>query len=380
MRRPGARVEAEREDEDASSKWKKGEEMILRDVPVEEFRGGISMVITEGHYYNNVVKIAGVVHRVVMEGVRLELQVLARGTTSEGLLRAHTADPLFPFTVLVCQSGCGHVESGDRYVHGVKGYLQKEGLASEEWMNNLMAAVPAPREEEADELLELRRRGEELEKGAAKDPPRIPGGLAEEAPKKEPEKDKKKRKKEKKDKKRRSEKRGSSSGQKSCLDGRHPVTASQKKYQVLFAGTGLDAKERIRRRVAKKARKILSKKRGRSKSSSRSSTSSSSKSASRESEDEGLFMEDNKAKGVGGKCPGALCHESLKAMRQCLLAGQGEDLGGVNNRPVATMYFKQEIQRRASGPMAREMLNLSVSLDHLIRGRPAQAADTIAQR
>ena len=181
LRRPGARVEVEREEGDASSKWKKGEEMILRDVPVEEFRGGISLVITEGHYYHNVVKIAGLVHRVVMEGERVELQVLARGTTSEGLLRAHTADPLFPFTVLVCRTGCGHVESGDRYVHGVKGYLQKEGMASEDWMTNLMAAAPAPREDEADELVELiekerRRVGEGGSQGPSSNPGRPCGG------------------------------------------------------------------------------------------------------------------------------------------------------------------------------------------------------------
>ncbi len=383
LRRPGARVRGDPGPEDMAAKWMRGEEMLLRDVEVSKFMGGASVVVTEGHYYGSLVKLVGRITKVELEGSSVELKLMARGTTSEGLLRAHSAEPGTPLTVLVCPSDCGHVESGDRYVHGVKGYLLRAGQPEEEWMNNLVAAVVPPVDLEKDEMAELRRRGEGLGVGAPLEPPRSPGGPKDDAVEKEDKKaDKKKKKKKRKEKKKKKAEKEESSSKidKSQLDGRHPVTASQKRYQSLFSGTGLDMREKVRRRVSRKARKILSKKRGRSRSSSGSSTSSSSRSLSLESEEEGLFMEDNKAKGVGEKCPGALCQESLKAMRQGLLAGQGEDLGGASNRPIATMYFKQEVQKRASGPMAREMLNLSVALDHLIRGRPAQAADTIAQR
>ena len=258
------------------AKWQKGEEVPLREVNVAEFMGGISLVVTEGHYYSNIVKLAGKVSKVELEGNRVELKVMARGTTSEGLLRVHSGDPTEPIKVLVCPVDCGHVESGDRLLHGVKGYLLKEGVAQEEWMNNLVAAGPS--ELAGDELAELRKRGDELGK---KDAPRTPG-----VPEKEDvdeavgKKKKKKRKKEGKEKKKKKKKKeeGESSSSKpstTVLDGHHPVTASLKKYQSLFAGTGLDSREKVRRRVARKARKILTKKRSRSKSSSGSSTSSS---------------------------------------------------------------------------------------------------------
>ena len=46
--------------------------------------GHISLVVTEGHYYNNIVKLAGKVSKVELEGSRVELKVMVRGTTSEG--------------------------------------------------------------------------------------------------------------------------------------------------------------------------------------------------------------------------------------------------------------------------------------------------------
>ena len=49
-------------------------------------------------------------------------------------------------------------------------------------------------------------------------------------------------------------------------------------------------------------------------------------------------------------------------------------------RPVALLYYRTVLERRTSGPQSREMLNLSAALDLLVRGKPACAADLIAQR
>ena len=48
--------------------------------------------------------------------------------------------------------------------------------------------------------------------------------------------------------------------------------------------------------------------------------------------------------------------------------------------PVGLAYFRQQLIRRSTGPVQRELVNLCTALDWLIRGSPARAADVIAQR
>ncbi len=270
-------------------------------------------------------------------------------------------------------SACAEIETGDRVVHGQKGKLFLETSVAEDWMGNLESVPVARMVEEVDQLEELRRRGERV----------APAGTGLREP---PEKEKKRSRsssssgKKKKDKKRKKKKKKVSEEGKEDLSGRHPVSASAKGAKVLFAGTGMDEKEKVRSRVMKKARKIMKAKKSAESSTGSSNSSSEDSQLSKGSMEGGLFTESNLAKKVAEKAPGVLCYESLKSMRQNLLVEQGEDITPSSSRPIALLYFRQELQKKVSGPMSREMLNLSAALDNLVRGKPAQAADIISQR
>ena len=164
-------------------------------------------------------------------------------------------------------------------------------------------------------------------------------------------------------------------------NGRNPAAAAQKEVKELFRGTGLDPREKVRRRVQKRAQKLVSRKRG--KSSSRSSGSSSSSSSPTQEEPrgvDGVFAEDTKVRAVAERYPGALTVEAIAAMKRSLLTTSGEDMDDSSVKPIAVLYFRTVLAKRTSGAQSREMLNLSAALDLLIRGKPACAADLIAQR
>ena len=78
--------------------------------------------------------------------------------------------------------------------------------------------------------------------------------------------------------------------------------------------------------------------------------------------------------------PGALTLEAVTAMRQALLTTSGEELDDTGVKPVALLYYRSVLCRRATGAQSREMLNLAAALDHLLRGRVVCAADIISQR
>ena len=78
--------------------------------------------------------------------------------------------------------------------------------------------------------------------------------------------------------------------------------------------------------------------------------------------------------------PRALAGQAVSQMRASLLQEVGyEDRPNVLH-PVGVPYFRQHLQRRASGPMVRELLTLAHTLDQLLKGKVASAADTVVQR
>ena len=345
--------------------WERGEEVPLHQVSPLDLRPGCLLAVTEGYYFGARVKLACEVIKMEMEYGETTLVVKAKGTDSEALLRTHTAQPNQVFRCHVCQEGCSRQDVGDYKVHALKGrQIKRDG--DEPWTGNL-----GPEKEEDDENANLRRRVALLaQEGRVEDADRevregvpalprqgeMPGG----------DKKKKKKKKEKKDK--------------HILDGRHPGLAGQKTTQEVFGGTALDPRERVRRRVLSKAQKFVSSKK--SKSTSGSSNSSSSSSSSLE-EVKGLttvFAEETKIRGVAERYPGALAMESLASMKRSLLTAAGEDQEEGILKPVALLYYRSVLSKRASGPQSREMLNLSTALDMMLKGRIASAADVIAQR
>lgn len=118
-------------------------------------------MVVHGTYFGNMVKLAAVIQKAEVERGETYLYVKAQGTDSEDLLRIHSADPRALFQVHCCPPLCGQHETGDRLVHGKRVQLLVEGVAKEDWVNNLEAAAPHPDERE-DELQALRRREKEL--------------------------------------------------------------------------------------------------------------------------------------------------------------------------------------------------------------------------
>lgn len=184
----------------------------------------------------------------------------------------------------------------------------------------------------------------------------------------------KKKKKEKKNKRK----------DRSVNDGRTPKKASQKKVEVLFAGTGLDPSDKVQKKVMRRARKFLDKKRRRDRSSSGGSQeedgSSGSSSSGGEVNLEGIFAEESKPRALAERFPGLLTMDTIKSMRRSLLTAEGEEVSGGGVRPVALLYYRNQLSKRATGAQGRELLNLCSALDQLLKGQVAQAADVLSQR
>ncbi len=366
-RRPAAAGMGEdlREEEGA---WARGEEMRLQEVGLLDLKLGQRLAIVEGKYYGAKVKVAGILTKIEVENDNVHLLLRVTGTDNEDILKLVGMSPT-PFMIHCCPLECGGLETGDRYLHGIKARLLITEAMMEDWMVNLEAVPKAPLGGE-DDLQELRKRGLELAEKAEADPRRQPG--EEDPPVPSSSKKEKKARKEKKE----------PSGRGKIHDGRHAGVAVQKELGPLFAGTGLDPKEKVRRRVMKRAQKYIKKKK--SKLSSSSSTSEEKSASSENTGDfqvsEGLYSETGRAKYISQKFPGALCQEALRMMRETLLTEMGEDPDSSAHRPVAVLYFKQELQRKASAVQCRELVNLCTALDLLVRGKPAAAADVLAQR
>lgn len=362
MRRPAAR--------EGLTLWEQGLEGPLCDIPPMALRPGALLVVTEGDYFGEKIQVAGEVMKLEVDQGDTTVQLRLKGTRSEAILRVATANPQKLFHCHVCPAGCPRQAVGDFLIHGVRGRPLDRGK-DEGWTGNLEAGeaeAGAP-----DEMEELRRRSQHLAQEAALPGGRAPGEADRGAAPREAEEDKREAKSKKKKKKDKREK--------DYTNGRHPAVAVQKDLKDVFSGTGLDPRERQRRRVLSGARKFASSKKAKSSSqSSDSNTSSSSSTHEDYKGQETVFSEETKVKGIAERFPGALTMEAVTSMRQSLLTTSGEDLEDRGVRPIATLYYRSILACRTTGVQSRELLNLSVALDCLLRGKIASAADILSQR
>ena len=357
-RRPAAR-EGER------SPWEDGAELPLHLVPLDLFQPGSCLVVSEGDYYGAPVKLAGQILRVERDRNGAHILLRCTGTDSEQVLRTFTSAKDTPFRLHVCPEGCGRQESGDFYVHAVRG-RQGRADGEEGWVNSL----DGPATGGPDEMAGLRKREQELLQ--ARHPQQ---GEAVEAPDgegKDPAPEKKKKEKKKKSKEKAQE----------VLSGRQPSKAGRKELSSLYGGTALDPKERVRKTVLKKARRFAGKRKTKrsTSSSSKGSSDSSSTSESLGLGTEGVFAEETKARAISERYPGALTVETLLNMRRSLLTTSGEEGELKDTGPVALLYFRNVLTKKASGAQARELLTLSTTIDALLKGQPALALDVLCQR
>ena len=204
LRRPALRRPAGREEEpaaDPAEAWRGGREVEAREVLVNQLASGSKVVITRGMYWEQVVKVAGVVKGLHMTGGGVSLDLEARGTDCEALVKWRGANPGKLLEVHLCPQDCPQLLR-DGLVHATR--LQKWAEGGDEgWMSNLMEARE-PGSGEPDELATLRERSRQLgemphPRGVAPPQPEAgkcsSGSSGEEARKKA--KKKKKKKKEK---------------------------------------------------------------------------------------------------------------------------------------------------------------------------------------
>ena len=375
--------------------WKAGSVLQAEDVPLVELAQGVEVVVQEGSYFNGPCRVAGIIRGVEVDRDACHVLLQATGTDCESLLRHCSGAPKEQLRGHLCGVACTGDRVADNLVHIKRLRLAKPRGEEDHWCRNLEAVeIPA-----ADDLRDLREKRADLNEEKKKEKSQSRGkdrsrGRRKKEKKKERSPGKKKRKRsrtpsrgrQQKDRGRGSKERkaadqsSSTSSMSIRTDGTTPRGASSKALQALFAGTGLDKREKVQRRVARKARRVIRRKKtGRGGSTSRSS------STERDEEidfgqEEGFFEGATKVQRVAESCPGALGARSLTDMRRVLLQGAGLDEQNQLVTPTAIQYFRQELQRKSTGPVARELLTICTAVDWLLRGRAAQAVDCLLQR
>ena len=345
------------------------------------------IVVDEGIYFGAACRFAARVTGVELEENGLYLKLHLLGTLNEALLEFHSNQPRLIFRAHCCGPDCNQEEVGDSILHIKKARKLNEGDDEEGWTTNLMKVLPA---EEVDELADLRLAAEGEVGGAPRgaNPGRAEG--KDQVKKKGCRREEKGEAEESKEEKRQESQevvqgdRGGfrSGGQYGWQYGWLPAQASQPKEiapPVCWNGA-IDPAERTRNKVLRRARRYIRKRAEKSSSSSGSSGSKDSSSDHPNLEEETLFAQASRVRILSDQFPWALCCQAVTQMRGVLMQEIGLEDRRNTLPPVAVSYYREQLQRRATGPSQRELWTLTASIDHLLRGRPACAADLMIQR
>lgn len=375
---------------DHEEKWKKGEEIDAWNLDPRWLTADCRVVCRQAFYYGGEGKVAGEITAVEVLGAEVTIKMKLIGTTEDRLLTWATGNAPAVVRVHLCQRGCGKEPVADDLLHAT--CIRRGGSREQEdgWVTNLMPIPGGP----PDELPQLRARAEALaevvppEKEAKK---KKEDASSSESGRKKKKKKKKKGKKEK-DSKKEKDKRGkeedeSIEGKKKkkdgsedeVYDGSRARACCKKTASALFRGTGLDPKASVWHRVFRRARKHLKNKEKESSSESGSSSSSS----GMEQPDPGgagIFLSTSKVRRVAELFPGALAAQTLEAMKEQLLTEVGVEQKSEALVGIGVPYFRQFLSRKATGPQLRELLTLLSSVDAILSGKPAAAADMLLQR
>jgi hypothetical protein len=371
LRRPAALARGAGEPT-VEEKWRKGEAVESEKLHPAELGRGLLLAVDTASYYLNECKVSGRIHGIeVSEGeVYVGLQLL--GTTNENLLKQHSGNPVLSFKLHLCKSGCNQQEVSDQLIHGKKVRQILEIDREEGWATNLQKVRPAA---EGDELEALRARGQALEEKESDKKKEKDQKSAKEKKRKKAEKERKEKKKERADRS-----LSSVTSEEVKVDGTMPRQAAKKSADALFRGTGLDARQHVRRKVARRARRALKKRSKKDSSTSGSGSSGSSRGSTAFADDETVFEKASKVKVVATGYPGTLTSQTMSHMRSVLLSEIGtEDKPGML-KACALAYFRQQVAKKASGPAQRELLWLATSIDMILNGNVAGVLDLMTQR
>lgn len=364
-RRPAARPRglrrpaAAEEEVDAERRLKKFSEVDVRSLvklgPV---------VLDDAKYYGQSAPIAGHFKGLKVEGENIFVKLKASGTKNEELLRILSGKKDKMVNIHLCEEGCSGQLTDEVLLHSLS-YEETE-LTRVPWLTNLVLARED--EEEVDEMAELRKEKERMEKdlkGASK--------------KLDSKEKKRKRKKEKEEgRPERSPKRES-----------EDLEPGQKSLVSVFRNTGMDPDPTRRAKVLKRARKIGKKVKKKSKkkekgssSAGGSSSTSSSTSGSTDYGMEGLFEEEKRLRAIWKKCPGALTARSIQEAKRTLVTAAGTvwEVNKAALPPLYTQYCRQTVMPGMSASLQQETLTIGQSLDLLAQGCIASCMDLLNQR
>ena len=236
-------------------RWRRGEEVDIEKVQLGWIGTGALVALPAASYYLQECKVAGTLQGIEMKDGEVHGQLHLLGTTSENLLKLHTANPDVVFRLHFCKSGCNQQEVADHLLHAKKWRQILDVEKEEGWVTNLEKVRPV---EAVDEMNALRARGLALgEAGQEGEPDR------DKEEKKERKKKKVKDTKKKKEKKKEKPDPSTVSSSESLdarLDGTMAKQACKKDPNALYKGTGLDSREKVRCRVARRARRAMRKK------------------------------------------------------------------------------------------------------------------------
>ena len=333
-----------------------GGEIEVKDIPLGEWTPGLS-ILCRGVYWGREIRLAVDIQEIKFVRGALELEGRVSGTEDEALLRWGSKEEVKGKVRLhVCPSSCSNTPEADGLIH-LK-YAQRRGDHDPAWASNMRSS---------EGLEELKRLAKESDKEAREAGKRV-REAEEYTPSQPPGKEekgsssstssKKKRKKKKKKKK--------------------PFKVIAKKdYQRLFETTGLDKDVKIRKKVAKLARKAMRKK---AKGSSEEDSATASKEDDAE-EMETLFQESQRTQLAAKAGPGSLTAHAVRQMRRQMLTTMGQDIEENSPiQPVALQFYRQILREKLSPIMSREVMNLATVIDALLEGRVAFPADVAIQR
>lgn len=350
-----------------------GAEVDLASLSVRELLN-LGKLLIKGTYWEASVVIAGRPKGIHHDTNGSYLQLLLEGTQSEAVLRFATTKDDKIILVHLCDKPCSTKTWRDDLIH----VDQAKTISGpeEDWMTNLVRVAPGPESVRGDELGALRREARDLivdapppgEEGEKRREPKEPAG----------EKDGKKKKDKREGKEKESKK----------LKGK-------KSLQDVYGGTGMDPQPSKRKSYRKSARKLAKaqkkkkKKKARLTSSSGSGSSSAgspSKAGGSESGDSGLeenlFGENSLVRLLSKRYPGVLTADWIRETQEYLMNAQGQMWSSHISElpPVGVHYFRSHVAHKMSGPMAREFLSLVYTLDLMVQGHMALAADVVTQR
>ena len=378
MRRP-ARHEEKDPKEEAKKKWDKGENAQLLDLDPKDLMRDPLVVMEKAVYFHKTIKLAGRITGLILEEGASYLKLEPKGTDDDSLLQFHTGQPQVNLRLHVCGPDCNQEEVSDSLLHVKEIRKMKDESVEGGWANNLQKALPMvhPGGVE-DELRELRARGD-LVRGAGAEPKEDRKEKDEKGKKKKKE-EKGKKKKKKGKKKKESEEEKDEESDSIAQDGTQARLACQKELRELYGGTGMDPRERVRRKVRHQAKKFLKRKADKMSSTSEDSGGSDSSASLPAVDSDGLFGESNRSRTLSERFPGVLTAEANRVLRESLIQEIGMQATTNELLPVGVSYYRQSLARRANGPVGRELLTMSAALDMLVRGQPSRASDILTQR